>query len=145
MAKVTERRVENFGVPWESQYGYVQASQYGDTIYLSGQLSHRGEELFAPAPVDSSGLVTDFSNTGAQMRQTYVNAAELLRRFGASLDNVIEEVIYVLDMDAAYAVAGPVRKEAYGREDPQVTSTILVTPRLSFSPQLVEITFVARM
>ena len=145
MAKATERKVENFGVSWESEYGYVQASQYGDTIYLSGQLSHKGDELFAPAPVDSSGLVTDFSNMGAQMRQTYVNAAELLRRFGASLDNVIEEVIYVLDMDAAYAVAGPVRKEAYGREDPQVTSTILVTPRRSFSPQLVEITFVARL
>jgi enamine deaminase RidA (YjgF/YER057c/UK114 family) len=145
MAKAIERRVENFGVSWESQYGYVQARQYGDTIYLSGQLSHKGDELFAPAPVDSSSLVTDFSKMGAQMRQTYVNAAELLRRFGASLDNVVEEVIYVLDMDAAYAIAGPVRKEAYGREDPQVTSTILVTPRLSFPPQLVEITFVARL
>ena len=145
MAKPIERKVENFGVSWESEYGYVQASQYGDTIYLSGQLSHKGDELFAPAPVDSSGLVTDFSNMGAQMRQTYVNAAELLRRFGASLDNVIEEVIYVLDMDAAYAVAGPVRKEAYGREDPQVASTILGTTRLSFPQQLVEIKFVGRL
>jgi enamine deaminase RidA (YjgF/YER057c/UK114 family) len=145
MARAIERRRENFGVSWESQYGYVQASQYGDTIYLSGQLSHKGEELFAPAPVDSSGLVTDFSNIGPQMRQAYINAAELLRRFDASLDNVIEEVIYVLDMDAAYAIAGPVRKEAYAREDPQVASTILVTPRLSFPPQLVEIKFVARL
>ena len=145
MAKAIERRMENFGVSWESQYGYVQASQYGDTIYLSGQLSHRGEELFAPAPVDSSGLVTDFSNMGAQMRQSYINAAELLRRFDASLDNVVEEVIYVLDMDAAFAIAGPVRKEAYGREDPQVASTMLGTTRLAFPQQLVEIKFVARL
>jgi enamine deaminase RidA (YjgF/YER057c/UK114 family) len=145
MANAVERRLENFGVSWESQYGYVQASQYGDTIYLSGQLSHRGEELFAPAPVDSSGLVTDFSNMGAQMRQSYINAAELLRRFDASLDNVIEEVIYVLDMDAAFAIAGPVRKEAYGREDPQVASTIIGTTRLGFPQQLVEIKFVARL
>jgi enamine deaminase RidA (YjgF/YER057c/UK114 family) len=82
---------------------------------------------------------------GAQMRQSYINAAELLRRFDASLDNVIEEVIYVLDMDAAFAIAGPVRKEAYGREDPQVASTIIGTTRLGFPQQLVEIKFVARL
>ena len=40
---------ENFGVPWETAYGYVQAIKSGDTIYLSGQLSHKGAELVAPA------------------------------------------------------------------------------------------------
>lgn len=140
-----ERRLENFGVPWESAYGYAQAVQFGDTIYLSGQLSNNGAELVAPAPVDSSGAVTDFSNMGAQMRQTYVNAAELLGRFGATLDNVVEEVIYVLDMAAAFEVAGPVRKQAYGREDPQVANTIVGITRLAFPEQLVEIKFIARL
>lgn len=79
------------------------------------------------------------------MRQTYVNAQELLGRYGATLDNVVEEVLYVLDVDAAFAVAGPVRKEAYGREDPQVASTLVGVTRLAFPEQLLEIKFVAKV
>jgi enamine deaminase RidA (YjgF/YER057c/UK114 family) len=123
----------------------VPAVQRGDTIYLSGQLAHEGSELVAPAPVDEHGKVTDFSNMGEQMRKTYANAQELLGRFGASLDNVIEEVVYVLDIDAAFAVAGPVRKAAYGREDPQVASTLVGITRLAFPEQLIEIKFVAKI
>ncbi|MGW1342570.1 Rid family hydrolase [Kribbella sp. NPDC002412] len=136
---------ENFGVPWETAYGYVQAIKSGDTIYLSGQLSHKGAELVAPAPVDESGVATDFSSIGDQLRQTYANAQELLGRYGASLDNVVEEVVYVLDMDAAFEVVGQIRKEAYGREDPQVASTIVGITRLAFPEQLVEIKFVAKV
>lgn len=40
--------------------------------------------------------------------------------------------------------AGPVRKEAYGSERPEVESTILVTPRLALPAQLIEIKFVAK-
>jgi enamine deaminase RidA (YjgF/YER057c/UK114 family) len=29
-----------FGMPWEDAYGYAQAIKVGDTIYVSGQLSH---------------------------------------------------------------------------------------------------------
>ncbi|WP_202873398.1 Rid family hydrolase [Kribbella capetownensis] len=136
---------ENFGVPWESAYGYVQAIRSGDAIYISGQLANKGAELVAPAPVDESGAVTDYSGMGDQMRQTYVNAQELLGRYGASLDNVVEEVLYVLDVDAAFAVAGPVRKEAYGREDPQVASTLVGVTRLAFPEQLLEIKLVAKV
>ena len=142
---MTSTRVENFGVPWEDAYGYVQAIQRGDTIYVSGQLSHRGSDLVAPASVDGHGAVTDFSAMGEQMRQTYLNAEELLRRFGASLDDVVEEVLYVLDIDAAFAVAGPVRKAAYRREDPQVASTLVGVTRLAFPEQLLEIKFVAKV
>lgn len=145
MTKAGERTVENFGVPWESSYGYVQAVKQGDTIYISGQLSHDGDQIVAPAPVDENGKVTDFSAMEAQMRRSYENAAELLKRFGASLDDVVEEVVYVLDVDAAFAVAGTVRKAAYGREDPQVASTMLGTPRLAFPEQLVEIKLIARV
>jgi enamine deaminase RidA (YjgF/YER057c/UK114 family) len=142
---MAERRVENFGVPWESAYGYVQAVQHGDTIYVSGQLANKGSELLAPAPVDAAGVVTDFSAMADQMRQTYANTAELLARFGASLDDVVEEVLYVLDIDAAFAAAGPVRKAAYGREDPQVASTLVGVTRLAFPEQLIEIKFVAKV
>jgi enamine deaminase RidA (YjgF/YER057c/UK114 family) len=139
------RQTESFGVPWEETYGYVQAIQHGDTIYLSGQLANNGNDLVAPAPLDEHGNVTDYGNMGEQMRQTYRNAATLLGRFGASLADVVEEVLYVLDVDAAFEVAGPVRKEAYGRTDPQVASTLVGTTRLAFPEQLIEIKLIARV
>jgi enamine deaminase RidA (YjgF/YER057c/UK114 family) len=138
-------QVENFGVPWESIYGYQQAVRHGDTIYLSGQLAHKGDKLQFPAPLDADGRPTDFSNMADQMRQTYANAAELLARFGATLDNVVEEVLYVLDIPAAFEAAGPVRKAAYGREDPQVASTLVGTTGLALPDQLIEIKFVAKV
>ena len=137
-------QVERFGVPWEESYGYVQAVRRGDTIYLSGQVSHDGAELVAPAPV-ADGRATDTSRTADQMRQCYANAATLLARFGASLDDVVDEVIYVIDADAADAAAGSVRKEAYGRPDPQVASTMIGTSRLAFPELLVELKLVARL
>jgi enamine deaminase RidA (YjgF/YER057c/UK114 family) len=91
--------------------------------------------------VDENGAVTDFSAMEEQMKRSYVNAAELLQRYGASLD----EVLYVHDVDAAFAVAGDVRKAAYGREDPQVASTLVGTTRLAFPEQLVEIKLIARV
>ena len=127
------KEVKGLGMPWEDQFGYCQAVKVDDTLYVSGQLGH-----------DDQGNMIG-SNTETQMRQTYVNAKKILGEFGATLDNVVEEVIYVTDMDAAMGVAGPVRKEAYGLEKPQVACTTLVTPRLAFPAQLIEIKFVAKL
>jgi enamine deaminase RidA (YjgF/YER057c/UK114 family) len=142
---MTTTQVESFGVPWEESYGYVQAIKRGDTIYVSGQLSHEGSEMVAPAPVDEQGRITYFGDMADQMTQTYANAKTLLARFGASLDDVVEEVIYVLDVDAGMAAAGPVRKAAYGTETPQVASTIIGVTRLALPPQLLEIKLIAKV
>lgn len=142
----TAKEAKGLGMPWEAEYGYAQAVKLGDTIYVSGQLSHDDEgNMVAPAPLDGSGRILDHSNMAEQMRQTYENAKKVLSQYGATLDNVVEEVLYVTDMDAAFAVAGSVRKEAYGSEKPQVASTILVTPRLALPPQLIEIKFTAKV
>lgn len=142
----TAKEAKGLGMPWEAEYGYAQAVKLGDTIYVSGQLSHDDEgNMVAPAPLDGSGRILDHSNMAEQMRQTYENAKKVLSQYGATLDNVVEEVLYVTDMDAAFAVAGSVRKEAYGSEKPQVASTILVTPRLALPPQLIEIKFIAKV
>ncbi len=79
----------------------------------------------------------------AQMRQCYANAAELLGRFGASMDDVVDELIFVLDSDTGGAAAEEVRKEVYGKPVPQLASTIIGTPRLAFPELLVEIKLVA--
>lgn len=141
-----QKEVKTFGMPWEGQYGYVQAVKIDDTIYVSGQLSHDEQgNIVGAAPLDEDGKIRDHSNMEIQMRQAYANAKRILSEFGASLDNVVEEVLYVTDMDKAFAAAGPVRKEAYGSQTPQVASTILVTPRLALPTQLIEIKFVAKV
>jgi enamine deaminase RidA (YjgF/YER057c/UK114 family) len=138
--------VKGFGMPWEDRYGYAQAVKVDDTIYISGQLSHDDQgNMIGAAPLDDSGKIRDHSNMEIQMRQTYANAKKILSEFGATLDNVVEEVLYVTDMDMAMNVAGLVRKEAYGSTKPEVASTILVTPRLALPTQLIEIKFIAKV
>jgi enamine deaminase RidA (YjgF/YER057c/UK114 family) len=135
----------HLGVPWEDQYGYAQAVKVGDTIYVSGQLSHDDQgNMVAPAPLDAAGRIADHGNMGAQMAQSYANLKKVLASYGATMDDIVEEVVYVTDMEAAFAVAGAVRREAYGGA-PVVASTILVTPRLAFPDQLIEIKAIARV
>src|SRR5215831_3425454 len=137
--------VKGLGMPWEEQYGYVQAVKVDDTIYLSGQLSHDDQgNMVGAAPLDDRGNIRDHSNMEIQMRQSYANAKRILGEFGATLEDVVEEVLYVTDMEKAFAAAGPVRKEAYGKT-PAVASTIVVTPRLSLPTQLIEIKFIAKV
>lgn len=139
------KHAENLGVPWEEAYGYAQAVKVRDTIYLSGQLSHDLEgKMVAPAHLDADGRIADHGNMGPQMARSYANAKTLLARYGATMANVVEDVLYVTDMDAAFAVAGAVRAEAYGGR-PVVASTILVTPRLAFPDQLIEIKLIAKV
>jgi enamine deaminase RidA (YjgF/YER057c/UK114 family) len=138
--------VKGFGMPWEEQYGYAQAVKVDDTIYVSGQLSHDDQgNIVGPAPLDDSGRIRDHSNMETQMRQTYANAKKILSQFGATLENVVEEVLFVTDMETAFAAAGPVRKEAYASKTPAVASTIVVTPRLALPTQLIEIKFIAKV
>jgi len=135
------KKIVNHGVAWEDIYGYCQAVQVKDVIHVSGQLAHDSDgTLVAPAPLDAHGKPADFANMEQQMRRTYENAVALLAQFGATLDDVVEETLYVLDVDAAFAVAGKVRKEAYGTARPQVASNLIGVSRLAFPAQLIEIT-----
>jgi enamine deaminase RidA (YjgF/YER057c/UK114 family) len=141
-----DKEVRTFGMPWESQYGYVQAVKVDDTIYVSGQLSHDSQgNIVGAAPLDDLGNIRDHSNMEIQMRQSYSNANKILGDYGATLENVVEEVLYVTNMEKAFAAAGTVRKEAYGSQTPQVASTILVTPRLALPTQLIEIKLIAKL
>ena len=135
-----------FGVPWEDTYGYPQAIKVGDTIYVSGQLSHDGTgEIIAPAKLNDQGRPADFSSMEEQMRTAYANAALLLDSFGATMGDVVEETLFVVDMDAAFAVTGKVRKEAYGTERPLCASNIIGVNRLVLPEWLIEIAFKAVM
>ncbi|MGO3128252.1 MAG: RidA family protein [Luteimonas sp.] len=136
------KKVASFGVPWEAAYGYVQALQVKDTVYLSGQLSHDNDGNFvAPAELDETGKPVDYSQMEPQIRQTYTNAKAMLSEFGATLDDVVEESVFVLDVPAGFAAAAKVRKEMYGTDMPQCVSSIVGVSALSQPVQLVEVIF----
>lgn len=132
------------GVPAEDVYGYAQAIKIGNMIYVSGQLSHDDKgTMIAPAALNETSKAVDFSMMAEQMRVTYANAAKILAEFGATLDNVVEKTLYVLDK--ASAVAGKVRKEAYAKARPQCASDLIGVSRLVFPEQLIEIVLKAAL
>lgn len=138
----TTKTIANLGVAWEQTFGYAQAVQVKDTIYISGQLSQDGDgKMVAPATLDAQGRPVDFEPMEAQIRQSYVNAKKLLSEFGATLDDVVEETLFVLDVASAFAAGSKVRKEIYGTDTPSVASNLIGVSALAFPEQIVEITF----
>jgi enamine deaminase RidA (YjgF/YER057c/UK114 family) len=136
------RKTVRFGVPWEDTYGYPQGVQVGDMIHLSGQLPHDMDgNLIGPAKVDADGIAVDFSTMEEQMRATYANAVKILAEFDATLDDVVQETLFVINMPSAFAAATKVRKEAYGNDCPPVASNIIGVKSLAIPEQLIEISF----
>ena len=124
------KEFQGFGMPWEDDYGYAQAVKKGDTVWISGQLGH-----------DEKGVLLE--GMEAQMKQTYANIKLLLSRFDMSMDDVVEEVLYVLDMATAFAVRKTYKAEFYAHPE-TVASTIVVVNGLALPGQLVEIKIIAR-
>jgi hypothetical protein len=78
----------HLGVPWEDQYGYAQAVKVGDTIYVSGQLSHDDEgKMIAPPPLDPAGA--DHGNMGPQMAQSYADVKKKLWGGRRGFDTIV--------------------------------------------------------
>ena len=127
------KETKSFGVPWEKEYGYSQAVKVGDTIYISGQVSH-----------DDKGDIVGLGDMEAQMRQAYTNIKKLLAQYGATIDNVVDEVLFVTDMDTAFAAAVKCRPEVFSGT-PIVASTIVQIQRLAFPELLIEIRCVAKL
>ena len=128
-----KKETKNFGMPWEKEYGYSQAVKVGDTIYLSGQVSH-----------DDKGNIVGLGDMEAQMRQAWANVGKVLAQYGATFDNIVEEVIFVTDMEAAFAAAVKIRPEVFlGR--PLVASTIVQIQRLAFPELIIEIKCIAKV
>jgi enamine deaminase RidA (YjgF/YER057c/UK114 family) len=124
---------KSLGMPWEKEYGYAQAVKVGDTIYLSGQVSH-----------DNEGNIVGRGDMEAQMRQAYSNIENVLSQYGASMDNIVDEILFVTDMDTAFAAATRCRHDIFAGS-PVVASTIVQIQRLAFPDLLIEIRCVAKI
>ena len=123
------KTAEGFGMPWENIYGYAQAVKKGDTVWISGQLGHNKE-----------GEVAE--GMEAQMKQTYANIKELLSRYDMTMENVVEEVIYAMDMASAFEVRKNFKAEFYDHPK-TVASTMVGVSGLALPGQLVEIKIIA--
>lgn len=60
------KETKSLGIPYEKNYGYAQAVKVGDTIYVSGQLSH-----------DEQGNLIGSGDIEMQMRQANANIRKL--------------------------------------------------------------------
>jgi 2-iminobutanoate/2-iminopropanoate deaminase len=127
------KETKNFGMPWEKEYGYSQAVKVGDTIYISGQVSH-----------DDKGKVVGHGDMEAQMRTAYSNIQKILSQYGATMENLVEETLYVTDMESAFAAAVKCRKEIFNGT-PIIASTIVQIQRLAFPQLMIEIKCNARV
>ena len=127
------KETKSLDMPWEKEYGYSQAVKVGDTIYISGQVSH-----------DDKGNIIGPGDMEAQMRQSYANIKKVLAMYGAKMENIVDEILFVTDMDAAFAAAVKCRQDIFSGT-PVVASTIVQIQRLAFPQLMIEIRCVAKV
>lgn len=77
----------------------------------------------------------------AQMKRTSENAEVLLAELGATLADVVEETLFVLDVPSAFSASSKVRPLVYKQAVPQVASNLIGVSALAFPEQLIEIAF----
>lgn len=130
---LVNKDARSLGMPWEVQYGYVQSVKAGDTIYLAGQVAH-----------DDNGKVVSLGDMETQMRQAYANVRRLLAQYDATIDNVVDETLFVTNMDAAFAARVKCKQAVYSGTA-IVASTIVQIERLAFPELMIEIKCVAKV
>lgn len=78
------------------------------------------------------------------MRQAYSNIKKLLAYYGTTMKNIVDEILYVTDMDAAFAAAVTCRQKIVSG-NPIVAITIVQIQRLAIPELMIEIRCVARV
>ncbi|MET9109085.1 RidA family protein [Streptomyces zhihengii] len=119
-------------MPWESLYGYSQAIRVGETVYVSGQLSH-----------DRHG---DFGGAGdfeLQVRTTLENLDLVLRQFGAERGQIVETMVLVRNLRENFDTTARLHAEYFGEHPP--ASTVMGVSDLALPDQLVEIGALVRL
>jgi hypothetical protein len=78
------KEIKSLGMPWEKEYGYAQAEKVGDSIYVSGQVRH-----------DDRGNIVGPGDMETQMNQAYINIQKVLAQYGATMDSIVDEILFV--------------------------------------------------
>ena len=87
------------------------------------------------------------SNHYPQLRQCYVNIEEILGKYGATLDNIVDETWFLTDISMLFssleALVGT-RVEMFGK-NPDMTQTAVEVSALIFPESLIEVKCVAQL
>ncbi len=130
MAIVT--KVANHGVAWEESFGYSQAFQAGDTLYLSGQLAH-----------DDQGNLIGEGDFPRQMEATFENIEKLLAKFGATRRQIVDDQVIVVNLRQHFNDVITGHKAYFGDHRPASTTVGVV--ELALPGQLIEIAVTVRL
>jgi 2-iminobutanoate/2-iminopropanoate deaminase len=125
MSDGIEKDVRRTGAAGEAIYGFAQAVRVRDTIHVSGQTAS-GDDDAGPGDMNR------------QMAAAYAKISALLAAYGATMDNVVDETLFVTDMRAGIVASIDVRRTMYG-PDFDVASTIVEVRALGGPDLLVEI------
>lgn len=109
----------------EKQYGYTHAVRIGDELTISGAVS-----------MDDEGDLVAAGDLEQQMKNCYSDLATILKHFGYTFDDVIEENIYTTNMEGFINVSG-YRNSLYKKQFP--TGTWLEVKGLALKGQSIEI------
>ncbi|MEV8090713.1 RidA family protein [Streptomyces nigra] len=121
-----------YGVPWESAFGYSQAVRAGNTLYVSGQLSH-----------DESGTFIGSGDFELQVRSTLQNLDRVLDHYGAARNQIVETTVLVKELRKHFDTVARLHAEYCGENRP--TSTVMGVSELALPQQLIEIGAVVRL
>lgn len=125
-----EKEIQSLGMPWEEEYGYAQAVRNGSTVWIAGQVGHDGKGVLAVGMEE-------------QVKLAYANIKKLLEGFDMKMDDVTEEVLYALDIKAAFEARKKFGKEFY-TEPMGIASTLIEVKGLVLPGQMIEIKIVAK-
>jgi 2-iminobutanoate/2-iminopropanoate deaminase len=77
-------------------------------------------------------------------RQVYANIWKVLAQYDATMDNIVDEILFVTYMNTAFAAAVKCRDDVFFGT-PVVASTIVQIQRLAFPELMIEIKCVAKV
>jgi enamine deaminase RidA (YjgF/YER057c/UK114 family) len=121
-----ERRLFNFGVPWEEKISFSQGVwiRGGRLVLLSGQ-----------AAIDDHGDVIGKGDMEAQVRAALEAVRRALALAGATVADVVKVVYYTTDCRAFHKTQ-PIREAFFQR--PYPAQTLVEVTRLAMRDLLVE-------
>ena len=113
---------------------FAQGVRVGNALYLSGQVG-----------VDARGVAG--ADLPAQIELAYANIQRVLAQFGATLDDVVDETLFITDMQELLAQVEAIyakRQQAYGKT-PEVCQTVVQVSALLLPELKVEIKCIAQL
>ena len=113
MAHVSQ--VQYYNEPVEKQLGFAAMVQTGKTLHLAGIIS-----------VDDQLNVVSPNDIGGQIERVYDIMEKTLAKGGATLVHVVNEMIFVTDLQK-FAAAGAVRAKRYAKCAPPAATAVQVS------------------